>query len=360
MNSMSDHQETSSTSSWALGRRALLRGLAVCALVAGAAATIGIPGAAQAADGLVALVNTQAAGDNGPVDSMIAALKTLAKERDIKERAVYASDPATYESILKSLGEAGATVVLTTFNEMAEPIKAVAPSFPNTKFIQLFGDPMEPAIPNVVTVGYDYYLGCYLSGMFAGKFSESGKLGYIGGISIPPLNADFNAMKAGALSVNAKATVTPAFAGSFQDPVKGHEIASQMYQSGIDYIQTDSAATDTGIIQAANEGQGKFVSAIDPMQYKLGPKTVMAIVQLDFGLSLRNEAIKALGPDWKGGAHVHTDLSTGVIDFKLSEVFLKEGDPKAVEKAKAIWPEIEKARKAIIDGSLKVPFETKL
>lgn len=355
-----DHR-TDKPLNWpALTRRYVLRGVALGALLAGAVGVMGLERAAHADGELVALVNTQAAGDNGPVDSMIAALKTLAGERNLKERAVYASDPATYEQILKSLGDAKAAVVLTTFNEMAEPIKAVAPNYPDTKFIQLFGDPMEPPLPNVVTVSYDYYLGCYLSGMFAGKFSESGKLGYIGGVSIPPLNADFNALKAGAMSVNANVTVTPAFAGSFQDPVKGHEIASQMYQSGIDYIQTDSAATDTGIIQAANEGTGRFVSALDPAQYKLGPKTVMAIVQLDFGLSLRNEAIKALGPEWKGGSHTHTDLSSGVIDFKLSDVFLKEGDPKSVEKAKAIWPEIEKARAAIIDGSLKVPFDTKL
>ena len=43
-----------------------------------------------------------------------------------------------------------------------------------------------------------------------------------------------------------------AFAGSFQDPAKGQEIATQMYQGGVDYIQTDSAATDAGIIAAAN------------------------------------------------------------------------------------------------------------
>jgi basic membrane protein A len=291
---------------------------------------------------------------------MIAALKKLAEERELTQRAVYASDPATYESILRSLGEAKAAVVLTTFNEMAEPIKAVAPAFPDTKYIQLFGDPMEPPIPNVVTVSYDYYLGCYLSGMFAARFSATGKLGYIGGISIPPLNADYNAMKAGAQSVNPDVTVTSAFAGSFQDPAKGHEIATQMYQSGIDYIQTDSAATDTGIIQAANEGKDKFVSALDPMQYKLGPKTVMAIVQLDFGESLRVEAVRALGPDWQGGSHTHTDLSTNVIDFKLSDVFLNEADPAHVEKAKSIWPDIEKARQSIIDGSLKVPFNTEL
>jgi basic membrane protein A len=166
-------------------------------------------------------------------------------------------------------------------------------------------------------------------------------------------------MKAAAAAVNASASVTGAFAGSFQDPAKGHEIASQMYQGGIDYIQTDSAATDTGIIQAANEAEGRMVSAISPQQYKIGPKTVAALVALDFGESLRQEVAKAVGPDFKGG-HVHTGLGTGVIDFLLSPVWVEQGPKDLVAKAKQVWPEVEKARADIMSGALKVEFKTTL
>lgn len=332
--------------------------------VAGGTAALGVTQglfsrAAFADTGLVALVHTQAAGDNGPVDSMIGKLKQLAGEKGFQYRAIYAKDPATYQTIFQTLGDAGAAVVVTTFNEVAEPIKAVAPKYPNTKWIQLFADPMNPTIPNVVTVSYDYYLGCYLSGMFAGSVSKSGKIGYIGGISIPPLNADFNALKAGAASINASATAKAAFAGSFQDPAKGQEIASQMYQEGIDYIQTDSAATDTGIIQAANEGKGRMVSAISPQQYKLGPSTVIAIVALDFGQSLYNEVSRALASGWKG-QHIPTGLGTGVIDFVMSPEFEKSGPADLVSAGKKAWPAIEKAKADIISGALNVPFDTSI
>jgi basic membrane protein A len=132
-----------------------------------------------------------------------------------------------------------------------------------------------------------------------------------------------------------------------------------MYQSGIDYIQTDSAATDTGIIQAANEGKNLMVSAIDPAQYKIGPTTVAALVRLDFGQSLYNEVSKALGADFKGG-HNKTGLGTGVIDFVLSPVWVEQGPADLVKKAQAVWPEIEKAKADIMSGALKVPFNTTL
>ena len=47
---------------------------------------------AKAAGGLVALVHTQAAGDAGPVDSMIAALKKLSGEQGFEMRTIYAQD----------------------------------------------------------------------------------------------------------------------------------------------------------------------------------------------------------------------------------------------------------------------------
>lgn len=345
------------TLSGRISRRGLIGASAGLATLAGMAA---LPRGASAAQPLVALVHTQAAGDNGPIDSMIADLRRLAHEKGLRARTIYASDPATYESIFKTLAAAGAAIVVATFNEVAEPLKTVAKAYPKTRFIQIFADPVHPPLPNLVTVSYDYYLGCYLSGLFGAKVSATGKLGYIGGVSLPPLNADLNAIKAAAASVSPAIKVTGAFAGSFQDPAKGHEIANQMYESGIDYIQTDSAATDTGIIQAANEGAGRMVSAISRAQYKLGPKTVAAIVKLDFGLSLYQEVTRALAASGWTGGHVATGLDSGVIDFELSDVWVKQGPSALVAKAKDVWPSIMAAKQEIIGGKLKVPFNTKL
>ena len=334
------------------------------AATAGVSALVGAGGAfslsARAETGLVALVHTQAAGDSGPIDSMMGRLQQLADAEGLETRAIYAQDPATYETVMRTLGDAGASIVLGTFPVISEAFKAVAPAYPDTKWIQLFGDAVEPAIPNLVTVSYDYYLGCYLSGIFAARVSQSKQIGYIGGISIPPLNADFNALKAGVHAIDPEATVTAAFAGSFQDPAKGYEIASQMFLDGIDYIQTDSAATDGGIIQAANEKPGRMVSALDPAQYALGPASVIGVVSLDFGQSLHNEASAALGPDWQGGRHVPTGLGGGVIDFLRSPLYREQGPQDIVARSDEAWEHVETVRAGILDGSVTVPFNTSI
>jgi basic membrane protein A and related proteins len=336
-----------------LPRRAAL-GLGV------AAATLPIlGGTAIAAGKLVALVHTQAAGDNGPIDDMIVHLRAVGKANHLPIRIIYASDPSAYQSILSTLAGAGAGIIVTTFNEMADPIKAVAPGFPNTKFIQLYADPFTPAIPNVRTVEYQAHYGMFLAGLFGARVSQSRKLGYVGGVSLPGLNADLNAMKAGAAKVSAGVTVRGAFAGSFQDPTKGREIANQIFGSGVDFIQTDGAATDAGVIRAASEGGNRVVSAVFRTQFKLGPKTVAASVLVNFGQSLSDQVAYALSGHFTGGHYV-SNLADGIIDFVPSPLFMAGGPPVYVARAQAAWPSIEQAKQAIINGTLKVPFNTQL
>jgi basic membrane protein A len=342
-------------------RRQILGGAVGSALLLGATA-VGLPllgRPAFAAGKLVALVHTQAAGDNGPIDDMIAHLKALGKQDHFPVRTIYAADPSTYQSILSTLAGAGAAIIVTTFNEMADPIKAVAPSYPNTKFIQLYADPFKPVLPNVRTVEYQAHYGMFLAGLFGAKISQSHKLGYIGGMSLPGLNADLNAMKAGAATVAATVTVKGAFAGSFQDPTKGREIASQLYSSGIDFIQTDGAATDAGVIRAAGEGANRIVSAVFRTQFKLGPKTVASSVLVNFGQSLSDQVAAAVSGKFEAGHYVST-LADGIIDFVPSDLFMQKGPPAYVTAAKAAWPSVNAAKAAIIAGTLKVPFNTQL
>jgi basic membrane protein A and related proteins len=347
---------TSSPSQSSTTRRDVLRQAAGLGLAA-ALTALATNRAGAAVKPLIALVHTQAAGDAGPIDDMIAAIDKLGAETGAQVRKIYAQDPATFETILRNLGDAGAAIVGTTFTAVTEPLKAVAADYPNTYFIQIYADPINPPLANVRTVSYDEYLASYLSGIYGASVSTTGSIGYIGGASVPSLNADYNAMKAGALSVNPHMKVTPAFVGSFQDPSKAREIAAQIYQSGADYIQTDSAGSDPGIIQAANERPGAVVSGTALATAALGPKTMQTTVIIGFGAALYNQAKEALGGKKAGGHHA-AGIKDGGIDFRLSPIFLEHGDAEAIVKAKAVWPTIETARKAIVDGSLTVAFKT--
>ncbi len=333
-----------------------MRGLAA---LAGACAFGDRAEAADATGPLVALLHTQAAGDNGVVDGMIAALHRVARERGLTARAVYAADPSNFEPILQLLGEAGAAIVFTTFEEMTEPLKAVAPAFPKTRYVQIYGDPIVPPIANLRTVSYETHLSSYLAGVCGARMSRADRIGYIGGASIPNLVAGVNAMIAGARSVRPNAGVDAAFVGSFQDPAKALEIANQMFAGGIDYVQADGAASDLGVIQAANARPGRVVSGGARPQFALGPATVAAITQCDFGRSMYGQAMAALRPAWTGG-HYKSGLQDGVVDFVASPLFVRAAPAAEVERLRALWPAVERARAQIVAGTLHVPFVTVL
>jgi basic membrane protein A len=337
-----------------LTRRELLRGLAAFATIGAAEYA-----PANAAAPLVALVHTQAAGDGGVIDGMIASLKRLRDERGLTTRAIYAADAANYQPILELLGEAQAAVVLTTFDEMAQPMKAVAPVFPNTRFVQLYADPFTPPIRNVRTVAYDTYLASYLSGIFAGVVSTASKIGYIAGMNIPTLDANYNALAAGFRSLRPTGTVGSAFVGSFQDPAKALEIAKQVFSDGVDFIQAEASASDLGIIQAANAKLGRIVIAGARPEFPLGPQSVAAITLCDFGRSLYQETTLALGPAWTNG-HYRSGLQDGVVDFVPSPLFEGKGPAAAVAKYRDALPHVNAAKSRIVAGTLKVPFKTNL
>ena len=335
-------------------RRDFARGLGA-ATAAGAFA----PLAARADSPLVALVHTQAAGDGGVVDGMIASLKRIGRERSVTVRAIYGNDAANYGPILELLGEAGAAVVITTFNEMSQPVGAVAPMFPKTRFVHLYGDPFNPPIKNVLTVSYETHLASYLSGICGALMTHAEKIGYIGAVSLPTLDANVNAMIAGAKAVRPAINVSTAWIGSFQDPGKALEIANQMFATDMDYVQAEGSASDLGVIQSANARGGRVVSGGSRPEFSVGPASVAAITLCDFEASLYQQTNAALGAAWMGG-HYKSGLQDGVVDFVASPLFAQNGPGAMVARFHDAWPRVVAMKSKIVAGTVKVPFKTNL
>jgi basic membrane protein A and related proteins len=280
-------------------------------------------------------------------------------EQDLGAQITFieATDPATYEQTLRNLGNAETDIIVATFPGMQEPLAAVAGDFPDTKFIHIFGDPDETPIDNVLRISYEIHPGFYLGGMLAAAMSESGQIGYIGGVALPSLAANFHAYRAGAESVNPDIAVEGAWADSFEDPAVGLEIASSMYSGGVDVIQTDAAATSNGVLEAAQDAGTFMIKDSDPTQFELAPDTIVAVSFLRFGQSLYDQVTAALEPEWAGGATT-SGINEDITGLALNDQFAEVGAPEAVERFEAILPEIDAARDAIVSGELEVPFIT--
>ena len=121
-------------------------------------------------------------------------------------------------------------------------------------------DPAAPYGDNVAGLVFAEEQGSYLVGVAAALKSESGKLGFIGGVccygGIEPFEAGF---RAGALSVNPDIeivaeyiTEAPDFDG-FNQPDRANVIATTMYEDGADIIYHAAGGAGNGMFQAAKD-----------------------------------------------------------------------------------------------------------
>lgn len=302
----------------------------------------------------VALVANQRAGDLGPIDDLVRGLGLVEADFGAETTFIEATDPSTFETILRNLANQGTDIIAVTFPPMQEVVTLVAPDFPDTRWIHIFG--FEGGIDNLVSIGFDYYKGTYLAGILAGALNTTGKVGFVGGVSIPPLNADYNAFVAAAQTKNADIGGEAAFADSFEDPAKGRELGAALYDGGVDIIMTDAAATDLGVIQAAEEKGGYVIGG--SVNYFDSPN-VIASVLLYWAEILHAEVAHAISDDYTPG-YVGAGVAEGGVDLVVSPNFLENGPAEMVDIINATLGEVDEARSAIKDGSLEVPFNPEL
>ena len=303
----------------------------------------------------IAFVSPQKAGDSGPIDDMIAALDKLKADYGVTTKYVELSDPSTYESTLRNLAQAGTDYVVTAFPGMQQPLQAVAPEFPDTDFLLIFGDKFDPELANARSVSYDVYQAMYVSGIAAANATTSGKIGYIGGAPQPPLNANYHAYSEGAKSVDPNISVIGAFVGSFDDAAKGRDVAASMIAEGVDVIQTDAAAASLGVINAGQTGGILVIADSSGEVAAQYPETVVGTTFLKFGESLYQQISAALDGTFESG-YVTSGLADGIVGLQLSDAFLNGSSPKAAT-IKGIAEQLTKAVEDVSSGAVTVTFD---
>ncbi|GII92783.1 BMP family ABC transporter substrate-binding protein [Sinosporangium siamense] len=329
---------------------ALLSGL----VLAGCASTSGQAGQAQdAADGkTVALVTPQKAGDNGPTDNLVAGLDRL-KEAGYTTRFVAATDPSSHESTLRSLAQAGTSVIVVSFSEFIQPIKAVAPEFPDTRFVHIYADPYKPTIPNVQTVVFDTRAPSYLAGVLAATVSKTGVIGFVGGTAIPPLYADFHAFEAGAKATRSDISIKSAYVGSFGDPVKGQQIAQTMFNNKVDVILAYAGGSSLGVVRAADQAGAHVI--YDNAETPETAGSVIAVASQHYGDTMARNVLTIPAGTWKAGEIVAGLAEDGTF---LKPAAQLDSVKQGAAEVRAAFETVEDVKTKIINGAVDVPFNT--
>ncbi len=220
-----------------------------------------------------AFITPQALGDGSVTDLSYSGFTKAAEEFGIEGQVVEVQ-VGEYEETLRSMAQEGYGLLVCLQPEMVDAICTVAPEYPDTMFFSMNGEIND--IPNVLGSSNREQEGSYLAGVTAALMSNTGKIGAVIGQDMAQNNRYAAGYEDGAKAANPDIEVSIMYAGTFEDPAKGKELALTLYNSGYDVVYQVAAKTGLGIFEAAKElGEGHFVVGCDIDQSGVVPGQVI-------------------------------------------------------------------------------------
>ncbi|WP_136442932.1 BMP family lipoprotein [Pacificoceanicola onchidii] len=262
-------------------------------------------------------------------------------------RDIEIQSEAQREQALRRFAENGFNPIVTTGFAIASIMGEVAKDYPDTKFVNVDG--WLPEVPeNVLLINFQEHQGSYLVGMMAAMASESGKVGFIGGMDIPLIRHFGCGYAQGAKAVNPDIEIIANMTGTtptaWNDPVKGSELANAQISQGADVIYAAAGGTGVGVLQTAAD-EGILSIGVDSNQNHLHPGKVLTSMLKRVDVAVY-EAMKA-GEGLETGKFMTLGLAEDGVGYALDD----NNAPLVSDDMKMA---VDAARQQIIDGGLNV------
>ena len=191
-------------------------------------------------------------------------------------REIELQNEAQREQALRRFAEAGSNPIVMAGFAFADALGKVAPDYPDTKFAVIGVNWLS--MPNVRGIGFNEHEGSYLVGMLAAQASETGTVGFVGGMDIPLIRRFGCGFAQGVKAVNGDATIIANMTGTtpaaWNDPVKGSELTKAQISQGADVVFAAAGGTGVGVLQTAAD-EGILSIDVDSNQNYMHPGKVL-------------------------------------------------------------------------------------
>ncbi len=244
---------------------------------------------------------------------------------------------AQRDQAMRRMIRSGANIVVVVGFQNATPLESVAAENPDTNFTII--DAVVD-LPNVQSVTFKEHEGSFLVGMAAAMASETGTVGFVGGMDIPLIRNFAHGYEQGVKYANPDAEVLVNMTGTtpaaWNDPARGGELAIGQFDRGADVVYAAAGATGLGVLQAAAD-QGKLSIGVDSNQNHLHPGSVLTSMLKRVDVAVHNAFMNTMNGTWEAGAMSLGLAEEGVgfaIDENNRELITAEMEA-AIEAAKA-------------------------
>jgi basic membrane protein A len=261
-------------------------------------------------------------------------------------REIEMQSEAQREQALRRFAESGANPVVMTGFAFGNVLSEVAADYPDTSFAIV---DMVVDQPNVRSVVFTEHEGSFLVGMMAAMASESGTVGFVGGMDIPLIRKFACGYAQGVLAANPEATVIANMTGTtpaaWNDPVKGSEITKAQIGQGADVVYAAAGGTGVGVLQTAAD-EGILSVGVDSNQNHLHPGKVLT--------SMLKRVDNAVYEAFKTGTEGNFETGINVMNLASDGVGYAMDDNNASLVSEDMMAAVEDAKAKIISGELAV------
>jgi basic membrane protein A and related proteins len=297
-------------------------------------------------------------------DSAAIGINQLIQEQKITGKIIEGGyDKTRWETDITTLSSAPWDIIITAGFSTAPYVTELAPNHPEKKFViyDTSVDYSSGKLGNVYSILFKQNEPSFLAGVLAAMVTTSKMpyanqqkvIGFIGGMDIPVIN-DFKAgFVQGARYIDPDTKILVAYAGTYNDPAKGKELALAQYSQGADIIFSVAGGTGLGVFDAAKSvkayaigvdtDQADMIRTQDPEKANL----ILSSVIKNAGAALYRAVVMTAKGNLKYGSAEYLGLAD-------SSVGLAENDIYRAQVPAEIRAKIDSLEKMILSGAIKV------
>lgn len=275
-------------------------------------------------------------------------------EFNILVKDVVAADDTSYEALLMRFARRKFDLVIAVGFVQKDAVTKAATRFPNTHFA-IVDAVVEK--PNVRSLMFAEHEGSYLAGALAALTSETGKIGFIGGMDIPLIRRFLTGYRAGAEAVRPEVKVVSNFVGvtgtAWNNPPRARELALGQYGDKVDVIFVAAGASGSGVFDATEETRRSgrnpkaYAIGVDSNQNHAKPGMILTSMMKRVDVAAYDTIRNAVQGRFEGGVKTFSLKDDGVA--LAYDAYNEKLIPPAVRAR------IDELRAQIIAGKIKVP-----
>ena len=239
--------------------------------------------------------------------------------------------------------------------DSVDAVNAVSTDFPDQKMLIIDGFAGNDKVKSVILSQTDT---SFLVGAYAGLMMNEGKLpnsqgkntiGIVGGMDIPIIRSLMAGYEAGARFVNPDIKVLKTFVGAWNDPGKGSELATSLYNQGADILFQAAGGSGLGQLEAGNKLK-LYGLGYDGNQNTLYPDSILAS-----GIRGIADMVYSTAKDALAGKYVSGDLTITMKDDPKTSQLTMEGSN--VPTPESVLQKLEKIKEFLVEAKVAIPVE---